>query len=37
MMLTDPAKKYRPFVAVDLPDRQWPSKRIETGTYLVQR
>ncbi|MGO3244066.1 MAG: 2-isopropylmalate synthase, partial [Halomonas sp.] len=29
MMLTDPAKKYRPFVAVDLPDRQWPSKRIE--------
>ncbi|MCD1585425.1 2-isopropylmalate synthase [Halomonas sp. IOP_14] len=31
MMLTDPAKKYRPFVAVDLPDRQWPSKRIETA------
>ncbi|GEN27639.1 2-isopropylmalate synthase [Halovibrio variabilis] len=30
MMLTDPAKKYRPFVAVDLPDRQWPSQRIET-------
>jgi len=30
-MLTDPAKKYRPFVAVDLPDRQWPSKRIETA------
>ncbi|HDZ46138.1 MAG TPA: 2-isopropylmalate synthase [Halomonas sp.] len=31
MMLTDPSKKYRPFVAVDLPDRQWPSKRIETA------
>ncbi|CAM4192973.1 2-isopropylmalate synthase [Vreelandella rituensis] len=30
MMLSDPSKKYRPFVAVDLPDRQWPSKRIET-------
>ncbi|MDR5898150.1 2-isopropylmalate synthase [Halomonas vilamensis] len=29
MMLSDPAKKYRPFVAVDLPDRQWPSRRIE--------
>lgn len=31
MMLTDPAKKYRPFVAVDLPDRQWPSQRIEAA------
>lgn len=30
MMLSDPAKKYRQFVAVDLPDRQWPSQRIET-------
>ena len=30
MMLSDPSKKYRPFVAVDLPDRQWPSQRIET-------
>jgi len=30
MMLSDPAKKYRPFVAVDLPDRQWPSQRIKT-------
>ncbi|MGY4878021.1 2-isopropylmalate synthase [Vreelandella aquamarina] len=29
MMLSDPAKKYRPFVAVDLPDRQWPNQRIE--------
>ena len=29
MMLSDPAQKYRPFVAVDLPDRQWPGKRIE--------
>ncbi|KPQ25606.1 MAG: 2-isopropylmalate synthase [Halomonas sp. HL-48] len=29
MMLSDPSKKYRPFVAVDLPDRQWPSQRIE--------
>jgi 2-isopropylmalate synthase len=31
MMLTDPAEKYRPFVAIDLPDRQWPSQRIETA------
>ncbi|MDR5904248.1 2-isopropylmalate synthase [Franzmannia qiaohouensis] len=30
MMLTDPSVKYRPFVAVDLPDRQWPSQRIES-------
>ncbi|MGJ7458011.1 2-isopropylmalate synthase [Halomonas sp. MA07-2] len=29
MMLDNPAVKYRPFVAVDLPDRQWPSRRIE--------
>ncbi|GAA3898058.1 2-isopropylmalate synthase [Halomonas cibimaris] len=29
MMLSDPAQKYRPFVAVDLPDRRWPSRRIE--------
>ncbi|MFD2189322.1 2-isopropylmalate synthase [Pistricoccus aurantiacus] len=30
MMLADPAVKYRPFVPVDLPDRQWPERRIET-------
>ncbi|MBS9404315.1 2-isopropylmalate synthase [Halomonas sp. TRM85114] len=29
MMLDNPASKYRPFVAVDLPDRQWPARRIE--------
>ncbi|MGM0785076.1 MAG: 2-isopropylmalate synthase [Pseudomonadota bacterium] len=29
MMLDNPADKYRPFVAVDLPDRQWPNRRIE--------
>ncbi|GHA95541.1 2-isopropylmalate synthase [Modicisalibacter luteus] len=28
MMLPDPSIKYRPFVAVDLPDRQWPNQRI---------
>ncbi|MHB0774550.1 2-isopropylmalate synthase [Halomonas sp. WWR20] len=28
MMLQDPSVKYRPFEAVDLPDRRWPSKRI---------
>ncbi|WP_456304496.1 2-isopropylmalate synthase [Acidisoma silvae] len=28
MMITNPASKYRPFATVDLPDRQWPSKRI---------
>ncbi len=28
MMLTDPARKYRPFPQVDLPDRQWPSRTI---------
>lgn len=27
--MNDGYKKYRPFDAVDLPDRQWPSKRIE--------
>lgn len=30
MMLDNPATKYRPFAAVDLPDRQWPNRRIET-------
>ena len=30
MMMKDPSKKYRPFVAVDLPDRQWPGQRIDT-------
>jgi 2-isopropylmalate synthase len=29
MMLDNPAAKYRPFVAVDLPDRRWPGRRIE--------
>ncbi|WP_083005936.1 2-isopropylmalate synthase [Halomonas sp. GT] len=29
MMLSDPSKKYRPFVAVDLPDRHWPNQRID--------
>ncbi|WP_129141120.1 2-isopropylmalate synthase [Modicisalibacter coralii] len=28
MMLDDPSVKYRPFTAVDLPDRQWPGKRL---------
>ena len=27
-MLRDPARKYRPFPPVDLPDRQWPSRQI---------
>jgi 2-isopropylmalate synthase len=27
-MLRDPSTKYRPFPAVDLPDRQWPSRTI---------
>jgi len=27
-MLRDPALKYRPFPAIDLPDRQWPSQTI---------
>ncbi|SCU86146.1 LAMI_0D00628g1_1 [Lachancea mirantina] len=27
-MLKDPSVKYKPFTAVDLPNRQWPSKRI---------
>jgi 2-isopropylmalate synthase len=29
MMLADPAKKYRPFAPVCLPDRQWPNQTIE--------
>ncbi|MBC2600677.1 2-isopropylmalate synthase [Puniceicoccus vermicola] len=28
-MLKEPHKKYRPFEAIDLPDRQWPDRRIE--------
>ncbi|MBN9428099.1 MAG: 2-isopropylmalate synthase [Burkholderiales bacterium] len=27
-MLKNPATKYRPFQSVDLPDRQWPSRRL---------
>ena len=27
-MLTDPSSKYRAFPAIDLPDRQWPSRTI---------
>ncbi|WP_174296705.1 2-isopropylmalate synthase [Sphingomonas bacterium] len=27
-MLSDPSAKYRPFPAVDLPDRQWPSRTL---------
>jgi 2-isopropylmalate synthase len=27
-MLIDPSAKYRPFPAIDLPDRKWPSRRI---------
>ena len=29
-MLTNPAAKYRPFPAIDLADRQWPSRTITT-------
>ncbi|EOA03795.1 2-isopropylmalate synthase [Herbaspirillum frisingense GSF30] len=29
-MLNNPAAKYRPFPAIDLPDRTWPSKVIDT-------
>lgn len=28
-MLKEPHKKYRPFEAINLPDRQWPNRRIE--------
>ncbi len=27
-MLRDPSRKYRPFPAIDLPDRRWPSRTI---------
>jgi 2-isopropylmalate synthase len=27
-MLKDPSKKYRPFPAIDLPNRQWPSRAL---------
>jgi 2-isopropylmalate synthase len=27
-MLKDPSKKYRPYPSVDLPNRQWPSRRL---------
>ena len=29
-MLKDPSKKYRPYPPVDLPNRQWPSRRLTT-------
>jgi 2-isopropylmalate synthase len=29
-MLKDPSKKYRPFPAIDLPNRQWPSRQLTT-------
>ena len=29
--MPDAARKYQPYPAVDLPDRTWPSKRIETA------
>ena len=28
-MLKDPSKKYRPYPPVDLPNRQWPSRRLD--------
>ena len=30
-MLKDPSKKYRPFPQINLPDRTWPSKVIDTA------
>ena len=30
-MLENPSRKYRPFEAVDLPDRRWPDRRIESA------
>ena len=27
-LMPDPSRKYRPFPPIDLPDRQWPSRRI---------
>ncbi|MGB7370626.1 2-isopropylmalate synthase [Erythrobacter sp.] len=30
-MLTDPSTKYRAFPQIDLPDRRWPSQKIETA------
>jgi 2-isopropylmalate synthase len=29
-MLKDPSKKYRPYPAIDLPNRQWPSRSLTT-------
>ena len=29
-MLKDPSQKYRPFPAIDLPDRQWPQRQLTT-------
>ncbi len=28
-MLKDPSKKYRPYPSIDLPNRQWPSRRLD--------
>jgi 2-isopropylmalate synthase len=29
-MLKDPSKRYRPFAPIDLPNRQWPSRTLDT-------
>jgi 2-isopropylmalate synthase len=29
--MTDAPRKYQPYAAIDIPDRTWPSKRIETA------
>jgi 2-isopropylmalate synthase len=29
-MLKDPSKRYRPFAPIDLPNRQWPSRQLDT-------
>lgn len=31
MMLSDPSRKYRPFPQVDLPDRIWPTRTIDSA------
>ena len=33
--MDNPINKYKPFEAVDIKDRQWPSKIINDGSCMV--
>ena len=35
-MMNQGYKKYKPFTPIDLPDRQWPSRRLEKARGHVR-